>query len=183
MPLWSLSTIPSLVILSSSPDNTDVVFHQPSVPLPGKASLVGPKRRRETREAQLLWAEKGIRTSSFHHLPMLGTLKLSQKVKDWLQAKSILDYRGKPGRSFPSKPWEGVRRKSKQCSILPALKFPFSRNQFVASTCTNWLLHFLSSQLERSPTAKRQGWPMRRTPLRERSSTSGCKVQHRECSQ
>lgn len=55
MPLWSLSTIPSLVILSSSPDNTDVVFHQPSVPLPAEASLVGPGRR----GAQPLVGRKG----------------------------------------------------------------------------------------------------------------------------
>lgn len=56
MPLWSLSTILNLGIVSLSPDNTDVAFHQPSVPLPCGGQPW--ETRKKGRVLSLLWVEK-----------------------------------------------------------------------------------------------------------------------------
>lgn len=56
MPLWSLSTVLNLVILSPSPDNSDVAFHQPSVPPPCGGQPW--ETRRKGGVLSLLWAEK-----------------------------------------------------------------------------------------------------------------------------
>lgn len=78
MPLWSLCTNLSLVILSSSPDNTDVAFRQPAVPL-----RCGGRRWETGKKGEVLSqlrVEKETGPPSFHRRPVLGTQKLSQNV-------------------------------------------------------------------------------------------------------